>query len=154
MADDSQLFPASRIIPGPADLWHYPAYNLVAWQPKGVLDDLLLDEIGEWLCTVEKESPPFERFVDLSRLTQIAVRTDHVFEFARKRAEEVAGMTRVNSAIFSDDWISFGIARLYEELMAGTPIDVRAFHDRAEAAAWLGVPVEILKLGDEPAPAH
>jgi hypothetical protein len=63
-------------------------------------------------------------------------------------------MTRVNSAIFSDDWISFGIARLYEELMAGTPIDVRAFHDRAEAAAWLGVPVEILKLGDEPAPAH
>ena len=63
-------------------------------------------------------------------------------------------MTRVKSTLFSDYWISFGIARLYEELMAGTPIDVRAFHDRAEAAAWLGVPVEILKLGDEPAPAH
>jgi len=154
MADDSEPLPASRISPGPADLWHYPAHNLVAWKPKGVLDDLLLDEIGEWVCTIEEASPPFDRFVDLSRLTQVAVRTDHVFEFARRRAEQVAGMTRVNSAIFSDDWISFGIAHLYQELMAGTPIDVHAFHDRAEAAAWLGVPVEILKLGDEPAPAH
>ena len=45
--DDSEPLPASRIMPGPADLLHYPAHNLVAWQPQGVLDDQLLDEIGE-----------------------------------------------------------------------------------------------------------
>jgi hypothetical protein len=44
------------------------------------------------------------------------------------------------------------MARLYEELMAETPIDVRAFRDRAQAAVWLGVPAEILKLEDNPAP--
>ena len=45
--DDSEPLPVSRIIPGPAHLRQYPAHDLVAWQPQGVLDDQLLDEIGE-----------------------------------------------------------------------------------------------------------
>ena len=143
--------PVSRIIPGPTHLRHYPAHNLVAWRPQGILDDLLLDEIGEWLCTVEKVSPQFERFVDFGRLTHVAVRTDHVFQFARKRAEQLAGFAQARSALLSEDWVGFGIAHLYEELMAGTQIDVRAFRDRAKAAVWLGVPAEILKLEDKPA---
>jgi len=74
------------------------------------------------------------------------------FAFARKRAEQFAGFTPVKSALFSEDWVGFGIALLYENLMKGTPIDARAFRDRANAAAWLGVPAEILKLEDKPAP--
>ena len=152
--DDSEPLPASRIIPGPADLRHYPAHNLVAWQPQGVLDDSMLDEIGEWVSTIERASAEFNRFIDLSRLTKVAVRTSHVFEFARKRAEQFAGVTPVKSALFSEDWIGFGIACMYEGLMKGTLIDARAFRDRAKAAVWLGVPAEILKLEDTPAPPH
>ena len=122
--DDSEPLPVSRIIPGPAHLRQYPAHDLVAWQPQGVLDDSLLDEIAEWLCTIDEASPPSKRFVDLSRLTMVAVRTSHVFEFARKRAEQFTGVS---------------------------PIDARAFRDRAKAAVWLGVPAEILKLEDKPA---
>src|SRR6476660_788862 len=103
---------------------------------------------GEWVCHIEKASVPFNRFVDFSRLTSMAVRTKHVFAFARKRAEQYAGVTPVKSALFSEDWVSFGIALLYESLMKETPIDARAFRDRATAADWLGVPVEILKLED------
>ena len=154
MSDNSKPLPASRIIPGPAHLRQYPAHNLVAWQPKGVLDDDLLDEIGEWLCAIEKASAPLKRFVDFSRLTTVAVRTKHVFKFARKRAEQVAGGTPVKSALFSEDWVGFGIAQLYESLMKETPIDARAFRDRATAAVWLDVPAEILKLEDKPAPPH
>ena len=150
--EESEPLPASRILPGPAHLWQYPAHNLVAWQPQGVLDDRLLDEIGEWLCTIEKASAPEKRFVDFSRLTEVAVRTSHVFEFARKRAEQFAGVTPVKSVLLSEDWVGFGIARMYESLMKETPIDARAFHDRAKAAAWLGVPPEVLKLEDIPAP--
>jgi len=141
-------------MPGPTDLRHYPAHNLVAWQPQGVLDDQLLDEIGEWLCHIEKASAPFKRFVDFSRLTSVAVRTHHVFAFARKRTEQFAGVTPVKSALFSEDWVGFGIARLYESLMKETPIDARAFRDRATAAVWLDVPAEILKLEDNPGPPH
>jgi hypothetical protein len=152
--DASGPLPASRIIPGPADLRHYPAHDLVAWQPQGVLDDQLLDEIGEWLCHIEKASASFKRFVDFSRLTEVAVRTDHVFKFARKRAKQFAGVTPVKSALFSEDWVGFGVARLYESLMTETSIEARAFRDRAKAAVWLGVPEEILKLEDRPAPPH
>ena len=124
----------------------------MAWQPQGVLDDRLLDEIGAWLCDIEKAWLPSRRFIDLSRLREVAVRTSHVFEFARKRAETIPGGTPVKSALFSEDWIGFGIACMYEGLMKGTPIDAQAFRDRAKAAAWLGVPAEDLKLEDTPAP--
>jgi hypothetical protein len=150
--DDSEPLPASRIMPGPADLRHYPAHNLVAWQPQGVLDDQLLDEIGEWLCHIEKVLVPFNRFLDFSRLSSVAVRTKHVFAFARNRAKQVAGVTPVKSALFSDDWVGFGIARMYESLMEETPIEAQAFRDRAKAAVWLCVPAEILKLEDKPGP--
>ena len=150
--DNSEPLPSSRIIPGPGDLRHYPVHNLVAWQPQGVLDDQLLDEIGEWACHIEKVLVPFNRFLDFSRLTSVAVRTKHVFEFARKRGEQFAGVTPVKSALFSDDWIGFAIAQLYESLMKETPIDAQAFGDRAKAAVWLGVPAEILKLEDKPGP--
>ena len=146
--------PASRILPGPAHLWQYSAHNLIAWQPQGVLDDSLLDEIAEWLCAIDKASAPLKRFVDFSRLTNVAVRTKHVFAFAQKRAEQFAGVMPVKSALFSEDWVGFGIALLYENLMKGTPIDARAFRDRATAAVWLDVPAEILKLEDKPAPPH
>jgi hypothetical protein len=152
--DDSEPLPTSRIIPGPTHLRQYSAHNLVAWQPQGVLDDRLLDEIGEWLCHIEKASAPFKRFVDFSRLTSVAVRTRHVFEFARKRVEQFAGVTPVKSALFSDDWVGFGIALLYESLMKETLVEAQAFRDRAKAAVWLDVPAEILKLEDKPGPPH
>ena len=149
--DDLERLLASGNVPlGPADVRHYPAHNLVAWQPQGILGDQLLDDIGEWICQLEKASAPFNRFVDLSGLTEVAVRTKHVFEFARKRAEQYAGVGPVKSALFSEDWVTFGVAQLYEMLMKETPIDARAFHDRARAAAFLGVPAEVLKLEDKP----
>ena len=142
----------SKNLTGPPFLRHYPAYELVAWQPHGTLDDLLLDQIAEWLLVIEKVAHPFKRFVDFSRLTSVAVRTRHVFEFARKRAEQFAGVAAVRTALFSDEWVSFGIARLYESLMEHTPIEARAFRDRAKAAEWLGVPANVLTLKDEPPP--
>jgi len=142
----------SKIVPGPPFLRHYPAYELVAWQPQGTLDNVMLDEIAEWLLVIEKVARPFKRFVDLSRLTRVALRTRHVFEFARKRAEQFVGVAPVRTALFSEDWVSFGIACIYESLMEDTPIEARAFRDRAGAAEWLSVPVDVLTLKDEPAP--
>ena len=133
----------SKSLPGPPFLRYYAAYGLVVWQPQGTLDDPMLDQIAEWLVTIEKVSLPFKRFVDLSQLTTVAVRTRHLFEFARKRAEQFAGVEPVRAALFCDDWVGFGIACLYESLMENTPIEARAFRDRTQAAKWLGVPVEV-----------
>jgi hypothetical protein len=142
----------SKSLPGPRFLRYYPAHQLMAWQPQGTLDDFMLDQIAEWLVDIEKVSLPLKRFIDFSQLTNVAVRTRHVFEFARKRAEQFTGFEPVQTALFCDDWIAFGIARLYESLMEDTLIEARAFRDLARAAEWLGIPVDVLTLKDEPAP--
>jgi len=142
----------SKYLPGPPFLRHYPAYELVAWQPQGTLDDPKLDEIAEWLLVIEKAARPFKRFVDFSRLTTVAIRTRHLFDFARKRAELFAGVAPVRTALFCEDWVGYGIACMYESLMETTPIEAGAFRDLAGAAEWLGVPVEVLTLKDQPAP--
>ena len=150
---DSKVLPAiPKALPGPPFLRYYPAHRLAAWQPQGTLDDLILDEIAEWLIDIEKVSLPFKRFVDFSHLMAVAVRTRHVFEFARKRAKQFTGVEPVRTALFCDDWVGFGIACLYESLMENTLIEARAFRDLARAADWLGVPVHVLTLKDEPAP--
>ena len=152
--DDSKPLPVSRIMPGPAHLRNIP---LMIWWPGNHKVSWMIvcwTRLVNGSVISKKCRPPLKRFVDLSRLTEVAVRTSHVFEFARKRAEQFAGVTPVKSAFFSEDWIGFGIACMYEGLMKGTPIDARAFRDRATAAVWLGVPAEILKLEDKPAPPH
>ena len=125
-------------------LRHYPSYDLVTWRPEGTLDDDRLDQIGEWLVAFEKVSVPVKRFVDFSGLNEFALRTRHLLQFARRRAEQVAGTGGVRTALFSDDYIGFGLARMYEAMMENTAIEARAFRDRIQAANWLGVPAEVL----------
>ena len=144
--------PISQQMFGPPFLRHYGTYELVTWQPKGSLDDSMLDQIAEWLVNIEKVSLPFKRFIDLSQLTSIAIRSRHIFDFARKRAEQFAGTIPVRTALFCHEWIGFGIARFYESLMENTPIEARAFRELSRAAEWLDVPADILTLKDEPAP--
>ena len=154
--DDSTDTRVSRAISqslrGPDFLRYYPADRLMAWQPQGTLDDLMLDQIADWLVDVEKVSLPFKRFIDFSQLTTVAVRTGHVFKVARRRAQQFAGVEPVQTALFSDDWVCHAIARLYESLMENTLIEARAFRDLAEAAEWLAIPVDVLMLKDKPAP--
>ena len=138
----------SMSLPGPDFLRFYPAHRLMVWQPHGTLDDVMLDEIAEWMVHFEKVSLPFKRFVDLSHLTTVALRSRHLFEFARKRAEEFTGIEPVRTALFSDDLVAFGIASIYESLMENTLIEARAFRDLAEAAEWLAIPVDVLTLKD------
>ena len=38
----------------------------MAWQPLGTLDDLMLNEIAEWLVHIEKAFLPFKRFTSVS----------------------------------------------------------------------------------------
>ena len=144
---------SSKARQDPPHLRYHPAHRLVAWQPHGVLDDSLLDEIVAWVVVAENTSPlPFNRFVDLTCLTRISVQIGHVFSIARKRREDFKGLAPVRAAFFSDKVVGFGVARLYETLMENSHLEARAFRDRASAAEWLAVPVEILNFKDEPAP--
>jgi|SRR5271166_6003628 len=124
---------------------YHPGHRLVTWHPRGVLDDELLDEIAYFTQTLENLSAgPFNRFTDLSGLTEIHVQIGHVFEIAHDRKLARAGLPPVKSAFFCDKFVGFGIARMYETLMEGSTIDARAFCARAAAADFLGIPLNFL----------
>src|SRR5437667_12632557 len=86
---DSEVLPAiSKALPGPPFLRYYPAHRLVPWQPHGTLDDLMLDQIAEWLVDIEKGFLPLKRCVDFSQLATVAGRTRAVLAVPRRRAEQ------------------------------------------------------------------
>jgi hypothetical protein len=130
---------------------HFHAgHRLVTWHPRGILDDALLDEIAYFTQTLENlAEAPFDRYTDLTGFTEIHIQIGHVFEIVKERKQSRAGLPPVKSAFFSNKFAGIGIARMYETLMAGSSIDVRAFQERAAAAAFLGVPEDILVDPDD-----
>ena len=88
------------------------------------------------------ERMPFHRYTNLSLLTDIHLKIGHIFEIAEHRR---AAAEPIRSAFFADTTVGFGIAQMYETLMQGAVIHVRAFRDCDAAAEWLGVPVQLLQ---------
>lgn len=122
---------------------YHAELHLFTWHPRGILDDALADEIVGIVESQELfQDAPFSRYADFSGLTNIRLKIGHVFQVAEQRREV---NEPAKSAFFADTTVGFGIARMYEELMKGAFIHVRAFRNRAEAAEWLGVPTAILQ---------
>jgi hypothetical protein len=122
---------------------YYPEWRLLTWHPRGLFDDALADKIiGAVGLEEHVEGVPFHRYNDFSGLTHIRLKVGHVFQIAKHRR---GAPEPVKSAFFSDTTVGLGIARMYEALMEGGIIQVRAFRERAAAAEWLGVPLEILQ---------
>ena len=97
----------------------------------------MLDQIADWLVGIEKASLPLKRFVDLSQLTAVAVRTRHVFEFARKRAKQFTGVEPVRTALFSDNWVAFGY-RVFLQVADGKHADRGARISRCRRCGGIG----------------
>lgn len=124
---------------------YYPEERLLSWHPRGILGEELANRVVEFIETEEKFAEvPFNRYTDFSGLTEIRLKVGHAFQIAERRRTGYAGADPVRSAFYADTIVGFGVARLYETLMEGGPILVRAFRSRGEAAEWLGVRSEIL----------
>lgn len=122
----------------------HPEAHLFAWFPTGILDNERADQVFDFIEEQEAESrEPFHRFTDMSGYTRIQIGLDHVVRLARRRKRSYKGLP-IKSAFFAVRLISVSIARMYEELMEGSLIEVRTFRSRADAAVWLGVPEALL----------
>jgi len=142
MNDPNQ--PAGVLLPFPNTSYHAP-WRLMIWRPAHVLDDSLLDQVIDFVEFEERTlGSSFNRFLDFSALTEIHLKIGHVFKISERRREVAASHDPVKGAIYASTVIGFGMARLYEHMMEGSQIDVRAFRELAAAAEWLGAPVEVL----------
>jgi hypothetical protein len=123
---------------------YYPRFKLTTWHPQGIFDPALADKLVAFIEWEEHiQAAPFDRYIDLSGITEIRFNVDHVIETARRRRFV---REPVKSALFGDDPVRLDLAQLYERLMADAlMIQVRAFGDRKAAGEWLEVPPRILE---------
>lgn len=106
---------------------------------------LAINKVLSALEDLEAElQEPFNRFSDTVAADEIELNFKYVIQFSLHRRLSYAGRPPVKSAILATDSTMIHYAKLHALLTQGSPINVRIFKDRKEAAKWLGVPVELL----------
>ena len=129
----------------PPDVQFHKNARLLVYRPRGLLNESAINKVVSALEDLEAElQEPFNRFSDTVAADEIELNFKYVIQFSLHRRLSYAGRPPVKSAILATDSTMIHYAKLHALLTQGSPINVRIFKDRKEAAKWLGVPVELL----------
>ena len=127
----------------PPELEFHDDIRLLIYRPHGVIDEAAVKRIVDVLEELEEElQKPFNRFFDTLAADEVELNFKYVIEVSLCRRLSYAGHPPVKSAILATDATMIHYARLHALLTQGSPINVRVFTDRQEAADWLSVPLE------------
>ena len=119
--------------------------RLLIYRPRGVIDEAAVQKVVDVLEDLEARlQAPFNRFSDTLAADEVELNFKYVIQVSLCRRLAYAGHPPVKSAILARDSTMIHYARLHALLTQGSPINVRIFRDRKEAAQWLGVPIERL----------
>jgi hypothetical protein len=133
----------------PRDVQFLEDIRLLIYRPRGLLSKAAVDEILVVLRELEFSLPePFNRFTDTLEADAVELNAQYVIQFSLYRRFAYTGHPPVKSAILATDSTMIHYARLHASLTQGSPLDVRVFQNREEAAQWLGVPIERLTAED------
>jgi hypothetical protein len=131
----------------PPELEFHEDMHLLIYRPQGVIDEAAVKKIVSLLEDLEARlEKPFNRFSDTLAADEVELNFKNVIEFSLCRRLSYAGHSPVKSAILATDSTMIHYARLHALLTQGSPIKVRVFKDRREAADWLGVSSERLEI--------
>ena len=129
----------------PPDVEFYEDIRLIVWRPRGLVDksavNTIITVIGE-LETTSNE--PFNRFSDTLRADAVNLNFEYIIHVSLYRRAFYDKRPPVKSAILATDETLIHYAKVHALLTQGSPINVRVFQDRKEAAQWLGVPIATL----------
>jgi hypothetical protein len=132
------------------DVEFHDDIRLLIYRPRGVIDEAAVKKVVDVLEDFEaKLQKPFNRFSDTLEAEEVELNFKYVIQVSLCRRLAYAGHPPVKSAILARDSTMIHYARLHALLTQGSPINVRIFQDREEAAKWLGVPIERLAPKDE-----
>ena len=135
----------------PPDIEFHDDIRLLIYRPHGVIDEAAVKKVISVLEDLEtKLDKPFNRLSDTLAADEVELNFKYVIQFSLCRRLSYAGHPPVKSVILATDATMIHYARLHALLTQGSPINVRVFKDRQEAADWLGVPLERLTT-DRPA---
>src|SRR6516165_10417643 len=129
----------------PPELKFHEDIRLLIYRPRGLLNEAALNRAVMALENLEAElQEPFNRFSDTLAADEVELNFKYVIQFSLHRRLAYAGHPPVKSAILATDSTMIHYGKMHAILTQGSPIKVRVFQDRKEAAGWLGVPVELL----------
>src|SRR5947207_14181730 len=127
------------------DVEFHDDIRLLIYRPHGLIDEAAVQRVVDVLEDLEaKLQKPFNRFSDTLAADEVELNFKYVIQVSLCRRLAYAGHPPVKSAILARDSTMIHYARLHALLTQGSPINVRIFRDREEAAQWLGVPIERL----------
>ena len=133
----------------PPDVEFYEDICLLIHRPRGVLNraavNKMISVIGELEFTLKK---PFNRFLDTVAADAVDLNLEYVRRVSLYRRGVYGNRPAIKTAILATDSIMADYGRLHASLTQGSPINVRVFQNRKEAAQWLGVPLELLAAKD------
>jgi len=129
----------------PPELEFHDDILLLIYRPHGVIDEAAVKKVVSVLEDLEARlEKAFNRFTDTLQADEVELNFKYVIQVSLCRRLSYAGHPPVKSAILASDSTMIHYARLHALLTQGSPIHVRVFQDRKEAAVWLNVPVERL----------
>jgi len=136
-------------VPLPPDVEFHEDICLLIHRPRGVLNNAAVNKIvsliGELEFTLKK---PFNRFLDTVAADVVDLNLEYIRRVSLYRRRFYGNRPAIETPILATDSTVADYGRLHASLTQGSPINVRVFQDRKEAAQWLGVPLELLAAKD------
>ena len=129
----------------PSDAEFHEDIRLFVWRPHGVLNEAAINKVLSSLEDLEAQlEEPFNRFADTLSADEVELNFKYVIQVSLHRRLAYARRPPVKSAILATDSTMIHYGKVHALLTQGSPITVRVFQDREQAARWLGVPIELL----------
>ena len=129
----------------PPDVKFHEDIRLLVWRPRGVVNKTAVNKIitviGELEFTFKG---PFNRFSDTVAADAGDLNLKYITSVSLYRRHFYGNRPPIKSAILATDATLIHYGEVHALLTQGSPITVRVFQERKEAAQWLGVPVELL----------
>jgi len=132
-------------LPLPPDVEFHEDICLLIHRPLGMVDrtavNRIITLIGELEFSLKK---PFNRFLDTLGADVVDLDSEYIRRVSLYRRHFYGDRPPIKTAILATHSTLAEYGRLHASLTEGSPIQVRVFQDRREAAQWLGVPPEQL----------
>jgi len=121
--------------------------NLLIWRPTGQIQ---IEKIQDFVKFLEESftmnNPDFMRFIDLSHIEGISVNYEELYgiaadrrDYANKKFEDI-----VKLAFYVTNALSFGMARMYENMLDSEAFTIGIYYSLKEVADFLDVDISLL----------
>jgi hypothetical protein len=131
----------------PDDVEFHEDIRLLIYRPRGLLDETTINRIVSIIGDLEaKLQEPFDRFFDTLGHDEVELNFRYVIHISLYRVLSYGDRPPVKSAILATDTTIAHYCQLHAIITKDSPINVRIFQRREDAAKWLGVPPQRLAV--------